>query len=96
MSLRVFLESGRGPKRPADAPGWPPDTCFYVFSLRVTEPPFASYVFLRVGGSGDAVWRGLPPLSFLAFWWHFCTIIRENTCRERWRRNRISIESYAL
>ena len=37
--LRIFLESGRGPRRPEDAPGWPPDTCFYVFSLRATEAP---------------------------------------------------------
>ena len=50
VCLRVFLESGRGPKRPAEAPEWPPYTCFYVFFLRVAEPPFSSYVFLRVGG----------------------------------------------
>ena len=35
--LRVFLESGRGPRRPEDAPGCPPEgprrqvhTCFHV------------------------------------------------------------------
>ena len=94
--LRVFLGSGRGPRMPEDAPGWPPDTCFYVFFLRVAEPPLSSYVFLRVGGSGDAVCRRLAYLSFLAFWWPFGRIIRENTCRERAGRNRLSIESYAL
>ena len=28
--LRVFLESERGPRKPEDASGWLPDTCFYV------------------------------------------------------------------
>ena len=94
--LRVFLESGRGPRRPEDAPGWPPDTCFYVFSLRVAEPPFSSYVFLRVGGSVGVVWRDLAAWLFPACWWPFGRIIRENTFRERAGRNRLSIESYAL
>ena len=60
--LRVFLESGRGPRMPEDAPGWPPDTCFYVFSLRVAEPPLSSYVFLRVGGRFGVGWRRLTSI----------------------------------
>ena len=57
--LRVFLASDRGPRRVEDAPGCLPDTCFYVFFLRVAEPPLSSYVFLRVGGSVDAVLTSL-------------------------------------
>ena len=50
----VFFTCQRGPSRaqeadpyrkPEDAPGWPPETCLYVFSLRVAEPPFSLYVF---------------------------------------------------
>ena len=90
--LRVFLESGRGPRMVQETGSnvfyrvflacGPHHTCFYVSAV----------VSRRVG----VVSRRSAPLLFLAFWWPFGRIIRENTCRERWPRNRLSIESYAL
>ena len=92
MFLHVFVESARGPRRVQEA-----DSDVFLCGFFACGPHHTRfYVSAVVAASFGVVWRRFPPLSFLSFWLPFCRIICENTCRERWRRNRLRKESHAL
>ena len=92
MFLRVFLASGRGPRMVQEIDSY----VFYNVLLECGPHHTCFYVSVVVAASCRRRLAGFGAMVISCMLVPFGRIIRENTCHERWSRNDLSIESYAL